>query len=79
MPFALIEVEALLEVVVASLVAGVGVTALFSIVIYFATRASELRQSDAPVLAFILGAVAVVGLVACLAVVAIGIHVMTQK
>jgi hypothetical protein len=72
-------VEALLEVVVASLVAGVGVMALFSLVIYFATRASEMRQSDAPVLAFVLGAVAVVGLVACLAVVAIGIHVMTQK
>ena len=79
MPVALIEVEALLEVVVASLVAGVGVTALFSIVIYFATRASELRQNDAPILAAVLGGMAIVGLVACLAVVAIGIHVMTQK
>lgn len=79
MPVALVEVEALLEVVVASLIAGVGVTALFSMVIYFATRASELRQAEAPVLAFILGTISVVGLVACLAVVAVGIQVMAQK
>ena len=79
MPLALVEVEALLEVIVAALVAGVGVTVLFSMVIYLATRASELRQDGAPVLAFFLGAIAVVGLVACLAIVALGIHVMAQK
>lgn len=78
MTVALIGVE-LLETVVASLVAGVGVTVLFSMVIYFATRASELRQNDAPVLALVLGGIAVIGLVACLAAVAIGIHVMAQK
>jgi hypothetical protein len=72
-------VSELLEVVVASLVAGVGVTVLFSMVIYCATRAAELRQAQAPVLATLLGGIAMVGLVACLAVVAVGIHVMTQK
>lgn len=79
MPVALVEIGALLEVIVASLLAGVGVMALFSMVIYFATRASELRQDEAPALAFILGSIAVVGLVACVAVVAFGIHVMVQK
>jgi hypothetical protein len=79
MTLAVIEVEALLEVVVAALVAGVGVTVIFSLVIYFATRASELRQNDAPVLALFLGGIAALGLVACLAGVAFGIHVMTQK
>jgi hypothetical protein len=79
MALAAIELEGLMEVVVAALIAGVGVTVVFSMVIYFATRASELRQSDAPVLALVLGSIAALGLVACLAGVAFGIHVMTQK
>lgn len=74
-----VEVAALGEVVIAALVAGVGITILFSMVIYCTTRASELRQDNAPVLATILGGLAVVGVVACLASVAFGIHVMTLK
>ena len=79
MALGVLEAQALFQVVVAALVAGVGITIVFSMVIYCATRASEMRQSDAPVLATLLGGLAIVGLVLCLAGVAFGIHVMTLK
>ncbi|HVL96414.1 MAG TPA: hypothetical protein VM266_11195 [Solirubrobacteraceae bacterium] len=42
---AAIEFDLLLEVIVVSLVAGVGVTALFSLVIYGSSQAGEARRA----------------------------------
>ena len=79
MALATLASNALFQVVVAALAAGVGITIVFSMVIYCATRANEMRQSDAPVIAALLGGLAVVGLVVCLAGVVFGIHVMALK
>ncbi|MEA2348753.1 MAG: hypothetical protein QOG62_2540 [Thermoleophilaceae bacterium] len=79
MTIAVVEIQALLQVVLAALIAGVGITVLFSMVIYCTTRADELRKAHSPVLATILGGLALAGLLACLGSVAFGIHVMTLK
>jgi hypothetical protein len=76
---AVVEVQALMQVVLAALLAGVGVTVLFSLVIYCTTRAAELQRDGAVIVATILGALALLGLVACVAGVAFGIQVMTTK
>jgi hypothetical protein len=74
-----VETRELLETVVASLVAGVGITAVFSVAIWGAARFVELSRSDRPVAA---GGAAVLGLLALggtLGAVVVGIVVMTSK
>jgi hypothetical protein len=61
----LVDVKALLKVVWVSIVAGVGVIAAFSLVVLGATRAGDLRRRDRPGTAFLFGALAAVGGVAC--------------
>ncbi len=74
-----VDAEALLSVVAASLVAGLGLTLLFSIAIASATRAAELRRDGRRTGAFALGALVVVGLLGCIALVAVGLEVMVSK
>lgn len=67
------------QTVIASLVAGVGVTVVFSIAIWGAVRFVDLNRERRPVAA---GAAAVAGVVALavtLATVIVGIVVMTSK
>ena len=74
-----VETKELLETVVASLVAGVGITAVFSVAIWGAARFVELSRSDRPVAA---GAAATLGLLAIagtLGAVAVGIIVMANN
>ena len=74
-----VETKELLETVVASLVAGVGITAVFSVAIWGAARFVELSRGDRPVAA---GAAAALGLLAVagtLGAVAVGIIVMANK
>lgn len=79
-PFAeIIDVEALGGVVVASLVAGGGLTVAFALVIVCSTRAAELRRAGSPIAAGALGAIAVLAVAGCLALVAFGIQVMASK
>jgi hypothetical protein len=79
-PFAeIVDVGALLSVVVASFVAGAGLTAAFSVVILCSTRAAERRRAGSRVAAVGLGTVAVVAGLACVALVAFGIQVMVSK
>jgi hypothetical protein len=73
----IVEGEALLETVIASVVAGVGVTVVFSIAIWGAARFADLNREERPLAA---GAAALVGGVALLATIAavvVGILVMT--
>ncbi len=80
-PFAESAVDwgALLEVVWTSLLAGVGVTAMFALVILGATRATDLRRDGSAAAA---GAYLVLGVLALAVVTAsvvFGVVVMTQK
>lgn len=69
----------LLETVVASLVAGVGVTAAFSVAIWGGVRFVDLNRGGRPLAAGAAAAVGVLALVTTLAAVVVGIVVMTSK
>jgi hypothetical protein len=76
---ATLNVGTLVNVVVSSLVAGIGVTVAFSTVIYCADRASELRRDQRGGAAAALTAAGVVALAACVALVAYGLVLVTSK
>ena len=74
-----IDTGALLKTVAAALVAGVGVTLIFSLAILGATRFAEMNRDGRPVAAASFGALAIVALAAAAAAVTIGIIVMASK
>jgi hypothetical protein len=74
----IVDWEALLQVILASLIAGIGSTVAFSLAILGAIRFAELRRDERPA-AWGYGALAVAGLAATLAAVLFGIYVMTAK
>lgn len=74
-----IETEQLLETVVASVVAGIGITTTFAVAIWGAARFVELSRGERPVAATGAAAVGLLGLGVTLAAVVIGIVVMTSK
>ena len=69
----------LVETIVASLIAGVGVTVVFSIAIWGTARFAELSRGERPLAAAGAAAVAVLALAATTAIVVLGIVVMTSK
>ena len=75
----IIDTTAVLKVVVSSLVAGVGVTAVFAIGIYGAARASDMRRMNNAGAASRYAVLSVVAVAACLAAIAYGIVLTTQK
>lgn len=75
----IVETKELIETVVASLVAGVGVTAVFSMAIWSGARFVDLSRDGRPVAAAAAVAVGVLALAATLAAVVFGIVVMTSK
>jgi len=74
-----IETEELLQTVLASVVAGVGITVVFSIAIWGGARFVDLSSSERPVAASAAAVVGVVALVLTLGAVVTGILVMTSK
>lgn len=75
----LVEGEALLEAVIASVVAGVGVTFIFSIAIWGVARFVDLSRGERPVAAGAAAAVAALALALTAAAVVVGIIAMTSK
>ena len=75
----IVDTTALWETVVASAIAGVGVTLIFSVAILGASRFAESNRDGRPVVAVAFGALALLALAAALAAVTVGIIVMTQK
>ena len=75
----LVEKKALLETVAASLIAGVGVTAVFSLVIFGVTRSADMVRDERPLLATMAGALAVLAGAVVIAAIVFGIVVMTRK
>jgi hypothetical protein len=75
----LVEGKELLETVVASAVAGVGVTFVFSIAIWGVARFADHSRSERPLAAGAAAAVAALALLATVAAVVVGIIAMTSK
>jgi hypothetical protein len=75
----LVETGDLVRTVIASAVAGIGVTVTFSLAIWGAARFAELSREERPAAATAAAALAVLALAATLAAVAAGIYVMTSK
>jgi uncharacterized membrane protein len=76
---ALVDTKALLEVVVAAFVAGIGVIVVFSIAVAGAVRFVDMRRDGRPLEAAFFGLVTTLALLASAAAVIGGIVVMTQK
>jgi hypothetical protein len=79
MPLAEVEVGKLAEVVWVSLVAGVGVTTVFSLVVYSGARAGEARREGRSGAATAFGVLAGLALLGFLAGVTIGVSIMLNK
>ena len=75
----IVDTKALLDVVWASLAAGVGGTAAFSLALLGATRFSEMRRAGRGAEAVIFGALGIVSLTVCLGAVALGFVVIVSK
>jgi hypothetical protein len=75
----IVDTGALLKAVVAAFIAGVGVTFIFSLAILGASRFVDRTRDGRPAAAIAFGTLGVVALVAALAVVTLGIIVMTRK
>jgi hypothetical protein len=67
------------KVVAAALVAGIGVTAFFSVAILGTTRSVELRRNGRAVEAGVYAALGLFGGAVCVAAIVLGIIVMTTK
>jgi cation transporter-like permease len=74
-----VETKQLLETVVASLVAGVGVTVVFSVAIWGVGRFADLSREERPLAAGAAATLAGLAVLATLAAVAFGIVVMSSK
>ena len=74
-----VETKDLLQTVLFSTVAGVGLTFVFSMAIWGATRFVDLSGDERPLAAALAAILAVVCLLICLAAVVFGLIVMTSK
>ena len=75
----IVEGKELLQTVVVSLVAGVGVTAIFSVAIWGVGRFADLSREERTLAAGGAALVAVAALLAVAGAVVVGIVVMTKK
>ena len=75
----IVDVDVLLEVVGAAFAAGIGITAIFGLVIYGGTRFADLRRDGNSLGAAAFATFAAAGLAAFVAAVVFGILVMTNK
>ena len=74
-----VQTKELIQTVVASVVAGVGVTFAYSVAIWGAARFADLSRSERPVAAAAAAAVGALALAVTLGAVVVGIVVMTNK
>jgi hypothetical protein len=74
-----VETKELLETVVASAVAGVGITVIFSVAIWGVARFADLSRNERPVAAGMAATLAALAGLATLAAVVLGIVIMSSK
>jgi hypothetical protein len=75
----LVEGKELWQTVVASIVAGVGVTVFYSLALYGVTRFADLSRGERPLAAAAAATLAALAAAACLGSVVFGIVVLTSK
>ena len=76
---AAVEASELLEVVWVSLVAGIAVNVLFSLVVWFSSRSVDARRGGAGAAAITYAGLAVLTFAAFGALVVYGVHIMLSK
>lgn len=74
-----VETKELLETIVASVIAGVGITVIFSVAIWGVARFADLSRNERPLAAGAAAALAALAGLATLATVAFGIVIMSRK
>jgi hypothetical protein len=74
-----VDTKELLQTVVAALVAGVGITLIFSVALLGAARFADMSREGRSLAAAAFGTLAVIGVLAFLGAIAVGIIVMTTK
>lgn len=74
-----VETKELLETVIASLVAGVGVTVVFSVGIWGAARFADLSRAERPLAAAAAAATAALAGLLTAAAVVLGVVIMSSK
>jgi hypothetical protein len=75
----IVDTGALAKMIYASLLAGVGVAAVFSLTIYGVTRSTEKRRAGQGGVAAAFAALALVALIASLAAVVYGVYLVAHK
>ena len=75
----IVDTHDLLEVIWVSIVAGIGLTAVYGVAIVGATRAVDLGRRGATVSAVIFGALGIAALAVVLAAIAFGIATLSDK
>jgi lysylphosphatidylglycerol synthetase-like protein (DUF2156 family) len=75
----IVETKDLMQTIIASLIAGVGVTFVFSIAIWGAARFADLNRDERPLAAGAAAALAAVAFAVTIAAVVVGIVVMARK
>ena len=79
MPATIVDTKVLGEIVAAALAGGIGVTLIFSLVIYGGTRFADLRRDGNLVGAALFGAGAILCFIVFIAAVVLGITIMSRK
>jgi hypothetical protein len=74
-----VETKELLETIVASVVAGVGITVVFSVAIWGVARFADLSRNERPIAAGAAATLAALAGLVTLAAVAFGIVIMSSK
>lgn len=74
-----VETKELLQTIVASVVAGVGITVIFSVAIWGVARFADLSRNERPLAAGAAATLAALAGLATLAAVAFGLVIMSSK
>jgi hypothetical protein len=77
--FAAVDTSGLLEVIWASMLAGISVTLAFSLIVLGSVRSATARRKGADAAAFAYGALAFLALAAFVAGVVFGLNIMLSK
>jgi hypothetical protein len=74
-----VETKALLDTVIVSMIAGIGITAVFAILIFGVTRSADMVRDDRRLLATAAGTLAAIAFLVVATAIFLGIIVMTRK
>ncbi len=75
----IVDTKELLQTILYSIVAGLGVTVIFSLAIYGATRFADHSRDERPVAAAVAAALGALAFAGTIALVVVGIIAMTSK